>query len=169
MPIQLTLDSGRYVTPTGTRVVRLVRFVLEGLHLKNRANMQLGNSQRAAFAKHRDDKTHHALAKDATRRALEREGVTAVHMVPARVWIIRAGFGRGLDDDNLAAASKRVRDGIAAALGVDDGGPFVRWKYANVAAAAGVHAVVVRIEHELVPAARGPSARTVYVTKADSR
>ncbi len=36
---------------------------------------------------------------------------------------------RKFDDDNLAAAFKSVRDGIAARWEVDDGGPDVVWLY----------------------------------------
>jgi hypothetical protein len=148
------------------RLVRLVRFVLEGLDLKNRSNHQLGNSKRAAFAKHNEDKRHHGLAVDEARRALELEGVRSVDMVPAKVWILRASFGRGFDDDGLAHASKRVRDGIAEALEVDDGGPFIRFRYGNLKASAGVHAVVVRIEHEVWRESRTMLCRPVFVTRA---
>jgi len=41
---------------------------------------------------------------------------------------------RGLDDDNLRAALKGVRDEIARWLGVDDRDPRVRWDYAEVKA-----------------------------------
>lgn len=34
-----------------------------------------------------------------------------------------------LDTDNLAAALKGVRDGIAARLGIDDGSRLVAWEY----------------------------------------
>ena len=37
--------------------------------------------------------------------------------------------GRLLDSDNLAVSMKAVRDGIADALGVDDGDPGLRWLY----------------------------------------
>lgn len=48
---------------------------------------------------------------------------------PCTITLVRNGV-RLLDDDNLAAAFKHVRDGIAEAYGVDDGpnGPIV-WKY----------------------------------------
>ena len=48
---------------------------------------------------------------------------------PFTVPMIR--FGRGtLDDDNLAAAFKHIRDGVALALGVNDNDPkVVRWMY----------------------------------------
>ena len=38
---------------------------------------------------------------------------------------------RVLDSDNLASSAKSVRDGIADALGVDDGDPRITWLYAQ--------------------------------------
>lgn len=50
------------------------------------------------------------------------------------VTITRLGV-RKLDSDNLAISAKAVRDGIAAALGVDDGeegpGGVYEWRYAQ--------------------------------------
>jgi hypothetical protein len=52
-------------------------------------------------------------------------------------------FGpRELDSDNLAAALKGFRDGIAARLGIDDGSPLVRWHYFQ---AKGTPRIEVRI------------------------
>jgi len=48
---------------------------------------------------------------------------------PKRVTITRVGK-RKLDSDNLAISAKHVRDGIADALGVDDGDETkVQWHY----------------------------------------
>jgi hypothetical protein len=38
---------------------------------------------------------------------------------------------RELDDDNLAAGAKAVRDGVADWLGVDDRDPLITWRYAQ--------------------------------------
>jgi hypothetical protein len=50
--------------------------------------------------------------------------------LPAVVTLRRVGPSNGLDDDNLRAALKAVRDGVADAFGVDDrsGGPLA-WQY----------------------------------------
>ena len=48
--------------------------------------------------------------------------------LPVIVTITRIG-PRKLDDDNLAAACKYVRDQIAAIYGVDDGSDQYTWKY----------------------------------------
>jgi hypothetical protein len=39
---------------------------------------------------------------------------------------------RMLDDDNLATAFKHVRDGVADAIGIDDGSERYTWEYAQV-------------------------------------
>jgi hypothetical protein len=36
---------------------------------------------------------------------------------------------RKLDDDNLEAAFKHIRDQIACIVGVDDGSPLYTWRY----------------------------------------
>ena len=53
---------------------------------------------------------------------------------------------RKLDDDNLAGSLKATRDGIASALGVDDGDSRVEWKYAQERCKNGEQTVRVQIE-----------------------
>lgn len=53
---------------------------------------------------------------------------------------------RKLDTDNLAGALKACRDGIAAALGVDDGDPRVAWVYRQEPCKAGEQHVAVTVE-----------------------
>ena len=52
---------------------------------------------------------------------------------------------RGLDSDNLAGAMKAVRDGVADALGMDDGDPRFEWLYAQRRGWPGEYAVLVEI------------------------
>lgn len=50
-------------------------------------------------------------------------------LIPAKVTIVRVGK-KMMDDDNLAISAKAVRDGVADALGVDDGDRTkVTWAY----------------------------------------
>ena len=44
------------------------------------------------------------------------------------ITITRYGL-RKMDDDNLATSAKYVRDGIADALGIDDGDSRIKWEY----------------------------------------
>jgi len=52
---------------------------------------------------------------------------------------------RELDSDNLAAALKAVRDGVADALGMDDGDPRLLWLYGQRRGKPGEYAVHVEI------------------------
>jgi hypothetical protein len=62
--------------------------------------------------------------------------------LPAVVTLTRIG-PRTLDGDNLQGALKSVRDGVADALGVDDGSKDIEWHYVQE---KGVHAVRVKVE-----------------------
>lgn len=53
---------------------------------------------------------------------------------------------RTLDSDNLARSMKAVRDGIADALGVDDGDERITWVYGQRRGAPKTYAVEVKIE-----------------------
>ncbi len=61
----------------------------------------------------------------------------AVPALPLVVTITRHG-PRKLDDDNLAAACKYVRDQIAEEVGMDDGSPLYTWVYKQVTGPYGV-------------------------------
>ncbi len=52
---------------------------------------------------------------------------------------------RDLDTDNLASGLKAVRDGVADALGVDDGSSRIEWRYAQERGRPGEYAVRVEI------------------------
>lgn len=55
---------------------------------------------------------------------------------PLVITIRRIG-PRMLDTDNAARAAKSVRDGIADAVGIDDGDPGLTWRYEQRRATAG--------------------------------
>jgi hypothetical protein len=62
--------------------------------------------------------------------------------LPVTVTLTRVG-PRALDDDNLAGSFKAVRDGVADALGVDDGSNEIQWFYNQK---KGAHEVRVKVE-----------------------
>ena len=68
---------------------------------------------------------------------------------PARASQIRVRLTRiaprTLDSDNLAAALKAVRDGVADALGMDDGDECIEWAYAQRKGEPREYAVLVEI------------------------
>lgn len=49
-------------------------------------------------------------------------------MTVFRIKLTRIGKGK-MDSDNLAGAMKAIRDGIAEAIGIDDGDDRMRWEY----------------------------------------
>jgi len=53
---------------------------------------------------------------------------------------------RGLDSDNVASAFKAFRDGLADALEVDDGSPFLDWRYAQEKGTARVLVTIETLE-----------------------
>jgi hypothetical protein len=55
---------------------------------------------------------------------------------------------RRLDDDNLRSALKAIRDGIADAMELDDGGPRLVWEYAQEKRRPREYSVMVSIENE---------------------
>lgn len=65
-----------------------------------------------------------------------------VYPLPCIVTLTRVA-PRALDDDNLRAALKSCRDGVADRLGIDDRDPRVEWRYGQ---AKGGACVVVALE-----------------------
>ena len=52
---------------------------------------------------------------------------------------------RQLDSDNLASGFKAARDGIADAMGIDDGSPLIDWQVAQEKGEPNVYAARVQI------------------------
>lgn len=71
-------------------------------------------------------------------------------MGPVIVTITRVA-PRELDDDNLAAGAKSVRDGVADWLGVDDRDPRITWRYAQERGKPREYACHVMVESVHVP------------------
>jgi crossover junction endodeoxyribonuclease RusA len=67
---------------------------------------------------------------------------------PSKAWVkmTRATARARLDGDNLESALKACRDGIADALGIDDGSERILWEYAQEKGKGGT--VRVQIEYE---------------------
>lgn len=109
----------------------------------------------AAIAQSREKKQHRQVAHMAVAAALSRRGLRGEAFVPALVTITRVSFGR-LDSDNLAFSAKALRDGVADALGIDDGDvERVRFRYAQRKGPKGQHAVQVLVEQ------RDPAAHSI--------
>lgn len=71
--------------------------------------------------------------------------------LPATVRLTRLSSGQ-LDDDNLLAALKPVRDAVADWLDVDDADARIRWQYAQRSTQRGKQAVAIRFLAKKRPA-----------------
>lgn len=67
---------------------------------------------------------------------------------PCTVMLTRIAPSKGLDGDNLQASLKAVRDGVADALRVDDGAPWITWHYDQRRGKPKEWAVEIRIVRE---------------------
>lgn len=122
-------------------------FVLR-IKTQNLANAQRGTSRRQAMGRIHAAKRARQSAEIVTRAMMLRENIPPSMLLPCRVTLRRmSSHWRGLDShDGLPGALKNVVDGIADALGIDDGGPFAVWKYENKRVARGFFGIEVLIE-----------------------
>lgn len=98
----------------------MIEFELPGMRLVNSANERVHWAVRARRAK-----TQRQEAYLATRAAL----VGNFSLEPPMTITIERVGKRRMDSDGLAISGKGVRDGIADALGIDDGNPCLTWVY----------------------------------------
>ncbi len=79
-----------------------------------------------------------ALDCHASKQAKRTKGPVLCHVLINRVG------RRTLDDDNLAASYKGLRDSIALRLGIDDGDSRIKFEYAQVMTngATGTHVII---------------------------
>lgn len=102
------------------------------------SNLRLHWSRRASRAATQRGLARLLVGRTLRLHAVETAGaleITLVRIAPCR-----------LDDDNLAAACKAVRDGIADALGLDDGDARLTWHYAQRRGGVREYAVEVTIQ-----------------------
>jgi hypothetical protein len=117
-----------------------IRFVIPVRTLS--PNRVKGTTRGAAFAHAARKKKERNTAKLCTLAALPR-GWLLLHS-QGEITLTRLSAGK-LDGDNLVASMKSTQDGIADALGVDDGSSAVRWVYGQARASRGVYGVQVEI------------------------
>ena len=105
--------------PASVWVGRRVICANLSLRLPSTANLREHWATRARRAK-----SHRAAGRFAVSRLVE------CPPLPVTVTLVRVS-PRRLDDDNLAAAFKAFRDGVADGLGVDDRDARIAWRYAQ--------------------------------------
>lgn len=128
------------------RELLTVEFVIPA-RTSNPLNGPTGNSRLAATIRSRKRAQHRAVALVITRGELARYRLSPVDLVPCVVTLTRVSAGK-MDGDGLQGSQKGIRDGIAQALGVDDGSEVIEWRYAQARGKRGKHAVHVRIERK---------------------
>lgn len=98
------------------------------LRTTNPLNGGMAFSKVAVIARSRDRAAHRGCARVLVLAKMRELRLSPLELVPCVVKLTRVSAGK-MDDDGLAASCKGIRDGIADALQVDDGGPFVRFVY----------------------------------------
>jgi hypothetical protein len=91
------------------------------IRTKNPLNMSTGNSRLAGIIRGRMRAKQRHDAKLVVEAALRRRGLDGMSLAPWRVRVTRISPGRLDPHDGLGAALKGVIDGVAEALGIDDG------------------------------------------------
>jgi hypothetical protein len=115
------------------------------IRTKNPLNAsRIGNTKLAAIIRTQERRAQRKRAKQGTLDALRASGLSAVDLIPAKVRLTRVSAGH-MDDDGLSASGKGVRDGIAEALGVNDGGRFISFTWAQRKGPPKVHSIDVLI------------------------
>jgi hypothetical protein len=122
-----------------------------GIRLRNPSNYGRTQSALAATIAARERRTEHQAGCIHTRAAMAKAGLRPTDLVPAVVTLVRVSAGRLDEHDGLRSSMKWFVDGIAEALGVDDGGGAIQWLYHQQRGARGRHAIGVRIQRKVLP------------------
>jgi len=99
------------------------------------------NSREHWRARHKRSK----MQREAARLAMHNYSRNMYLLPKIPITLVRIG-ARKLDDDNLARSFKAIRDGIADAIGIDDGSEQYIWRYAQEKGKPKEYAVRVEIK-----------------------
>ena len=147
IPTKSVCASGRAIPVRAEGIAALpvdavcIRFVVP-VKTTNPLNGSGGTTRGGRMAAARRAKAQRRVARLCTTFALR----TALLRSPLAVTMTRVSTGTLDAHDGLPASLKRIVDGIAEALGIDDGDTTkVRWLYAQRKGKRGEHAVEVKI------------------------
>jgi hypothetical protein len=121
---------------------KVITFSIPRLRLRNPLNGSQGTTRVGNIIASKQRKAIRAAARLHTLQATGMNGQPIVALVGVRITRISPGT---LDTDNLAAACKNVRDGVADALGINDAQAEGWWRYAQAKGAKGVYGVRVEL------------------------
>lgn len=116
----------------------MIVFTIDGLRLINLSNSRMFWRKKAEI-----ERNARFIGRSRMAHALHVQ--TIAICPPLDILIVRIGPGT-MDSDNLAISGKNLRDGIADALGIDDGSPLLTWRYEQEKPAKGAkHRYGVRV------------------------
>jgi len=130
--------------PQSAKGSQPVVFVV-GCKTTNPLNGGIGATKQILAIRSRTRAMQRKSAHDCTVAALHGARLHPADLLPCVVTLTRMSAGT-MDTDGLAASQKGIRDGIADALGVNDGGRFIEWRYAQRKAKPKTFGVEVRLE-----------------------
>lgn len=139
--------TGERPTDVSLEVGILVRLPLR---TRNPLNQPTGNTRVAGIMRSRARAEQRGATLMAVSAALSRRRLTGAQLAPVRVTVTRISPGRLDPHDGLGASLKGVIDGVAEALGIDDGDETrIRFVLRQRKEGRGVHGVEVLVEHEV--------------------
>ena len=113
------------------------------IRIRSEANLRYSHwAQRAQAAKTQRELAGYCVQSETNKRSWPGWPNSEHELI---VTLIRIA-PRGLDDDNLVRAFKAIRDGVADALGIDDGSKRARWFYRQRPGGTREYSALVRIE-----------------------
>lgn len=137
--------------PGGANVIRVTLPIVT----KNPLNGGMALSKWAVFARTKERKEQRTIAGIAVRAALQANWPG----LPVTITLTRVAPSSGLDDDNLRASMKSIRDGITDGFGLtNDRDPLLKWEYDQRRGPRKQYAVEVKIEGRASPLAAIPVA-----------
>jgi hypothetical protein len=112
--------------------------------------VSVANMREAWQARHRRAKAQRMSAAYSLIADVGKRPVQIGERSELRIKLTRYG-GRRMDSDNLQAAFKAIRDGVADWLDMDDGSPLLHWEYEQAKGPHGARVEITLIEHEQPP------------------
>ncbi|MFI5296455.1 MAG: hypothetical protein ACHREM_00035 [Polyangiales bacterium] len=129
-------SANGFPAATAASTKRTAVFRIDGMNLVNSANTREHWS-----TKRRRNEAEKSAAWSHTLTALARR----TFQRPMRIAIVRFG-DLAMDSDGVATSAKYVRDGIAQALGFDDGDLLLDWRYHGLRGPHGVHVTITELD-----------------------
>lgn len=93
--------------------------------------MRSGRGQNGSRCQHWSKVSKRVKSEKSAAHIATTDALRGFRVQSATVTLTRRAPGNGLDDDNLSGSMKAFRDGVAAAIGIDDADKRVQYRYAQ--------------------------------------